>query len=592
MAKRNVEPGNPPLIWSNIELAFRNVNANFEELYATLQDSSGIEVVDFSNLFTDVSPNVNDEYSLGTENQRWKSLYVSPFVDSTEGESNGIHLGNALIKGVNDTVDLPANATVDGNLIINPDNTFFKSFQIDSDNRIVADEFVDTINLLSGTAMRISVDSVSESITFDNIGVTELNSGSGINVSSQTGNITLTNTGVLSITNSSSLAASSPYSVGASGRAPGIGIAVDTATGNPTLTNTGVIEVQGGFGITVSTDAGTGIATIQNSSPAQPAFGRIRLSDDPFGINDVVAETTTDQLTLDAGYGIILTNTPASDTLKIELDQKIDINGNVYADDSTILVNGLEGNIPANNLIGTATIDLVGNTTGYHTGDVTGSVFGDDSNKLIDAVESKIVGPVENTAIATNTITGRSDLTMVGANGDTDGGRVIVVGGTGNGGDGGDITLAAGIGSAGVGGEITVAGGIGSTDGGEVTIIGGIGSAGEGGPVSISGGSGGTDGGDVTIYAGPAGLGYTNGVINIGTFNTSAVNISNATITGDLIGSVFGDDSSMIIDGVNGNVVYTATTPGDWDGDAPTTVGEAIDRLATLVKTLNGGTGA
>lgn len=39
-------------------------------------------------------------------------------------------------------------------------------------------------------------------------------------------------------------------------------------------------------------------------------------------------------------------------------------------------------------------------------------------------------------------------------------------------------------------------------------------------------------------------------------------------------------------------LAYTATTPGDWNGSAPTTVGDAIDRLATLVKTLNGGTGA
>jgi len=41
-----------------------------------------------------------------------------------------------------------------------------------------------------------------------------------------------------------------------------------------------------------------------------------------------------------------------------------------------------------------------------------------------------------------------------------------------------------------------------------------------------------------------------------------------------------------------GDVSYTATTPGDWNGTAPTTIGDAIDRRATLVKSLNGGTGA
>lgn len=64
------------------------------------------------------------------------------------------------------------------------------------------------------------------------------------------------------------------------------------------------------------------------------------------------------------------------------------------------------------------------------------------------------------------------------------------------------------------------------------------------------------------------------------------------TFKGDLIGSVFAEDSSPIVDATNGSLYYAATTPADWNGTAPTTVGEAIDRLATLVKTLNGGTGA
>jgi hypothetical protein len=37
---------------------------------------------------------------------------------------------------------------------------------------------------------------------------------------------------------------------------------------------------------------------------------------------------------------------------------------------------------------------------------------------------------------------------------------------------------------------------------------------------------------------------------------------------------------------------YAPSTPADWNGTPPSTVGEAIDRLAALVKTLNGGTGA
>jgi len=43
---------------------------------------------------------------------------------------------------------------------------------------------------------------------------------------------------------------------------------------------------------------------------------------------------------------------------------------------------------------------------------------------------------------------------------------------------------------------------------------------------------------------------------------------------------------------VYGNIHYSPSTPSDWSGTAPTTIGEALDRLATVVKALNGGTGA
>jgi hypothetical protein len=64
------------------------------------------------------------------------------------------------------------------------------------------------------------------------------------------------------------------------------------------------------------------------------------------------------------------------------------------------------------------------------------------------------------------------------------------------------------------------------------------------------------------------------------------------THIGDVIGSVFADNSTLLVNAVDGTLAYDPATPGDWDGDAPTTVGEALDRLATLIKTLNAGTGA
>lgn len=42
----------------------------------------------------------------------------------------------------------------------------------------------------------------------------------------------------------------------------------------------------------------------------------------------------------------------------------------------------------------------------------------------------------------------------------------------------------------------------------------------------------------------------------------------------------------------DGKINYSPATPSDWSGTPPTTIQEAIDRLAALVKSLNSGTGA
>jgi|DEB0MinimDraft_6_1074348.scaffolds.fasta_scaffold106678_1 cytoskeletal protein CcmA (bactofilin family) len=86
-----------------------------------------------------------------------------------------------------------------------------------------------------------------------------------------------------------------------------------------------------------------------------------------------------------------------------------DVSGSIFADDSTLLVdaiNGkivgpveanvtgnLTGNVTGNltgNVTGNVTGNIVGNTTGYHTGDVTGSVFADDSTIIVDGVSGAV----------------------------------------------------------------------------------------------------------------------------------------------------------------------------------------------------------
>ena len=98
----------------------------------------------------------------------------------------------------------------------------------------------------------------------------------------------------------------------------------------------------------------------------------------------------------------------------------VDVRGNIYADDSTLLVDAVNGRIvgnvetssvTANNLVGTVTGDVtgsvtgnvVGDTTGTHfgavsgnvDGDLVGSVFADDSTLLVDAVNSVVSAKVD-----------------------------------------------------------------------------------------------------------------------------------------------------------------------------------------------------
>lgn len=97
----------------------------------------------------------------------------------------------------------------------------------------------------------------------------------------------------------------------------------------------------------------------------------------------------------------------------------IDVRGNLYADDSTLLVDAINGRIvgpvvtssvTATNVVGNLTGDVVGsvtgnvvgNTTGTHfgnvvgnvDGDVNGSIFGDDSTLLVDSVNNRISAPL------------------------------------------------------------------------------------------------------------------------------------------------------------------------------------------------------
>ena len=80
--------------------------------------------------------------------------------------------------------------------------------------------------------------------------------------------------------------------------------------------------------------------------------------------------------------------------------------GSIVADDSTLLVDGVSGRIVGpvfanvvGNVTGNLTGNVTGNTSGFHTGDVKGSVFADTSTLLVDGVMGRLVGPLATTGM-------------------------------------------------------------------------------------------------------------------------------------------------------------------------------------------------
>jgi hypothetical protein len=199
------------------------------------------------------------------------------------------------------------------------------------------------------------------------------------------------------------------------------------------ITATGTLTV-GGFGqvqiVSVSTDIEllpvgkvlvdgnlevTGNTTIAGSIEAA-AFKGTFVGDDSTilvdGINNkIVAATietvsiTADDLVLNNGTvnGVLITS-----TIRPQVDGGADLGttlikwGVVYANN---FVGSLQGPVTGN-----VTGDVVGNLTGNVVGDVVGSVFGDDSTILVDAVNNRFIGTLVGDIVGD--MTGDPTLTL------------------------------------------------------------------------------------------------------------------------------------------------------------------------------------
>jgi hypothetical protein len=361
----NITPGRPPLLWSDVHEAFIKVNENFDILVATMGDGSGLTPLNFETLDTNLNPTDTNTYQLGNSTKQWKSVYTAEWSSVLGSELNGLWAGSAQIKGVGLTVNLPENSTIGGDpntgigvsLIIDPDKTFFKEIQVDNNLSVVATSFGDTVNLLSGSGISLSVNSGADSIEIDNTGILSVTAGSGISSSTTSGVANIVNTGVRSLTSTTALP---------SGRTPGAGINISASTGDSiNITNTGVLSITSGVGITVSTDAATGQVQITNSAPVVNSFAQVEINGDSG--NRLLADAVSDVLNINSGQGITLTKNTVTDSLTITVNPVFDLKGSIFGDDSTKIVDAVENKVYAEffgNLTGNVTGDLLGNVTG------------------------------------------------------------------------------------------------------------------------------------------------------------------------------------------------------------------------------------
>jgi cytoskeletal protein CcmA (bactofilin family) len=516
---QNIKLGPAPLLWSNLDDAFAKINQNFDIIGATILGGGGINV-DFSTLGSNVTPVTTNSFGLGTDAKQWKALHLADASVVPGSEFNGLWLGAAQIKSASGIVDLPAGTTVAGAQIFDTNRTAFKTISVGGQADVVADSYTDTLTLAAGSAMSLTTDAASDTITFTNTGVTSLTGSGAVSVSNSTGAITITNTGVTRIT-------------------AGAGMTIDNNTGNVTITNSGIRGIAVVTGLSLTIDATTKIATLNNTSPASALFTFRNLSVP--GASLITASSSTDTLTMIKGYGIGITTVPLTKTMTISVDPKIDITGSVFSDNSSLLVDGTGARIVGDIYTSVLRTSETKITLGFGAGLTT------------QGAESVAVG--KN---AGNASQGNSAVAIgSGAGGFTQGTNAVAIGLYAGNYLQSTSSVAVGY-KAGYNGQgansIAIGTSAGETSQAANSII-----------LNASGSALQSDG-TSRFYVNPVRSGANTG--NILQYNTSTKEITygstvtaslvgNVTgnVTGDLKGTVVADDSTILVDAVAGKVV-------------------------------------
>ena len=505
MAKQTITPGKAPIVWSTVEDAFTKINANFTELYASIGETGSIG---FDALETDLIPNQNDTYDLGAPNKRWASLYLS----------DTLMIGGAAITNEGLTINLPSGTRVGGNLIIDPDKTFFKEFSVNSDTSVVADQFNDVLDFNAGTGIQLTVTSTNDQINISNTGVTSLVAGTAMAISSATGSVTVNNTGVTAIT-------------------AGLGMSRNTSTGAVTIVNEGIVDVDAGLGISVGArDPVTGKVIVTNTLPAGNAYRVFATAGEP----NLTARSTADTITLIEGAGINITNTVA---------------GGAFTNRITFENTGVLSLTAGTGLAVSAATGAVTVSFNNRT-DIIGSVFADDSTMLVDGTGARIVGDVYTSTLRTS----EPRISLGDGAGSATVGAAIAIGQYAGNTNQSSTGLGLGFRAAfSDQGAAAVAIGVDAgryTQGSYAIAIGE--QAGEtnqpANSIILNASGSALNGAAAGFYVSPIRNDASTG--NVLTYNTTTREIIYSEVfEGDVTGSVFADNSTMLVDGTEGKVV-------------------------------------
>jgi len=312
---------------------------------------------------------------------------------------------------------------------------------------------------------------------------------------------------------------------------------------------TGTLPAIDGSALTGVTVSSIAFADVTATPTTIAGYGITDAFDGAFG-------SLTGTPTTIAGYGITDAYTKAevdsaisSSVLPAGSTQSIDI----VAADSTVLVDSVNGTLNATTLTGALpAIDgsaLTGITISALDGDVKGSVFADDSTLLVDGVNGQIVGDYYGTLRNTNWQAGSDSYLSIVNGGATGPGPIQIVASANldlTTGTNSDINMSPhGSGrvkvSSGAFGIVEAANFMGHAD--QFMYLSSKTTGAESTHIALNS----TSGVQTTLYGA---VDFVSG----GSVDFTGSTVTGLNVTGDITGSVFADDSTLLVDGVNGTV--------------------------------------